>query len=52
MKSSPEYEVFNKAIDTIIRADPKAVKEAIEREHREQAKKREAKGERKRGRRE
>lgn len=41
---------FNDAMDTILRADPKAVKEAMEKESREQAKERAAKGERKRGR--
>jgi hypothetical protein len=45
-----ELDKFNDAMDTILRADPKAVKEAMEREQREQAKEREAKGERKRGR--
>lgn len=37
-------------MDRILRADPESVKEAMERESREQAKERAAKGERKRGR--
>jgi hypothetical protein len=49
MKTSPEFEQFNHAIDTILRADPKAVKEAMETEARAHAGEREAKGERKRG---
>jgi predicted GIY-YIG superfamily endonuclease len=50
MKHSHEYTAFNKAMKTILRADPAAVKEAIEREQRAKAAEREAKGERKRGR--
>jgi hypothetical protein len=50
MKSDHEFEQFDSAMDTILRADPKAVKEAMEKESREQAKERAVKGERKRGR--
>lgn len=49
-RSSREFDTFNKAMQTILRADPKAVKEAMERESQAQAAEREAKGERKRGR--
>ncbi len=45
-----DYENFNKAMDTILRADPKAVKAAMEAEQKANAKERKAKGERKRGR--
>lgn len=50
MKHSKEFDDFNSAMQTILRADPKAVKEAMEKEHRAQEQKRAAKGERKRGR--
>jgi hypothetical protein len=30
MKTSREYQTFNKAMDTILRADPKIVKAAME----------------------
>jgi len=50
MKTSREYQAFNSAMKTILRADPTAVKDAIEREKRANAAEREAKGERKRGR--
>jgi hypothetical protein len=50
MRKSREFDQFDKAMDTILRADPKAVKEAMERAQREQAKERETKGEHKRGR--
>jgi hypothetical protein len=46
-----EIDKFNAAMDTILRADPKAVKEAMEAEHKANAKSREEKGGRKRGRR-
>jgi hypothetical protein len=49
-KSNQEYNIFNDAMDKILRADPKAVKEAMEKEAQEQAKERESKGEHKRGR--
>jgi hypothetical protein len=45
-----DYENFNKAMDAILRADPKAVKEAMETEHKANAETRRAKGEHKRGR--
>ena len=37
MKTSPEYEKFSRAMDAILRADPKAVKEAMEQERRDNA---------------
>ena len=46
---NPEYESFNAAMNTILRADPKAVKDAMEAEKKANAKERKAKGERKRG---
>lgn len=49
-KSNTEFEKFNSAMVTILKADPKAVKEAMEREKQENAEIREARGERKRGR--
>lgn len=42
-KSSKEYQTFNKTMDTILRADPKAVKEEMEREKQQNAEKRKAK---------
>ena len=50
MTHNAEFDAFNEAMTTILRADPKAVKEAMEREKQENAAMREAKGERKRGR--
>lgn len=50
MRKSREYQSFNSAMKTILRADPTAVKEAMEREKQANAAEREAKGERKRGR--
>lgn len=50
MKNHSELDNFNSAMDTILRADPKAVKEAMEKEHKEQERQRAAKGEHKRGR--
>jgi hypothetical protein len=47
---NPDFEKFNSAMDAILRADPKAVKEAMETEARAHAEEREAKGEHKRGR--
>jgi hypothetical protein len=38
-----ELDNFNSAMDTILKADPKAVKEAMEAEKRENAEKRKAK---------
>jgi hypothetical protein len=43
MRSNPEFQRFNSAMDTILRADPKAVKEAMEAEKRANAEKRKAK---------
>jgi hypothetical protein len=51
MKSNPEYDNFSAAMDAILRADPKAVKEAMDAEQKANAKSREEKDERKRGRR-
>lgn len=48
--NNQEFDNFNSAMQTILRADPKAVKEAMEREKQENAAMREAKGEQKRGR--
>lgn len=50
MTHNTEFDAFNEAMTTILLADPKAVKEAMEREKRENAELRKAKGERKRGR--
>lgn len=43
MKSNPEYEKFNDAIDVILKADPKSVKEQLEAEKKANAEKRKAK---------
>lgn len=48
-KRNPEYDAFSNAMDTILRADPKAVKEAMEREKKVNEEERRAKGEHKRG---
>lgn len=48
--ANPEFDNFNSAMQTILRADPKAVKEAMEKESQAQAAERKARGERKRGR--
>jgi hypothetical protein len=45
-----EFDKFNTAMDAILRADPKAVKEEMEAEHKANAKSREEKGQKKRGR--
>ena len=45
-----ESEKFNQAMMTILRADPKAVKAAVDAEIQEHTAEREARGERKRGR--
>ncbi|HEX3986774.1 MAG TPA: hypothetical protein VHX13_09220 [Acidobacteriaceae bacterium] len=50
MRTSREYQTFNKTMDTILRADPKKVKDEMDAEIRASAKERTAKGERKRGR--
>jgi hypothetical protein len=49
-KMNLEFEQFNAAMHTILRADPKAVKEAMEAEKKANEQERQAKGERKRGR--
>jgi hypothetical protein len=43
MKTSREYQEFDDAMDTILRADPKAVKEAMEREKQENSERRKKK---------
>lgn len=43
MKKDREFEKFDNAMQIILRANPKAVKEAMEREKRENAEKRKAK---------
>jgi uncharacterized membrane protein YukC len=50
MERSKEFDDFNSAMDAILRADPKAVKESMDAEHKANAKMREEKGQRKRGR--
>jgi hypothetical protein len=50
MKINSEYDQFNAAIDTILRADPKVVKSSIDAEIRATTAERKARGERKRGR--
>ena len=50
MKTSREYQTFNNAMGTILRADPKAVKEAMEAEKRERKMEAERTGKRGRGR--
>lgn len=45
-----QMKTFNLALDAILRANPKAVKEEMEREKRENEQERETKGEKKRGR--
>lgn len=49
MKQNSELERFNNAMDTILRADPKAVKKAVDAEIKTHTAEREARGERKRG---
>jgi hypothetical protein len=43
MKTNPEYEQFNSAMDAILKADPKAVKDSMEAEKRANAEKRKTK---------
>jgi hypothetical protein len=50
MKTNSELDRFNTAMDTILRADPKAVKAAVEAEIRANTAQRQATGQRKRGR--
>lgn len=47
---NPEYEAFNSAMGTILKADPVKVKAAIDAKIQESVAEREARGERKRGR--
>jgi hypothetical protein len=50
MKSTGEYASFNRAMDTILKADPAKVKAAVDAEIQTSVAEREARGERKRGR--
>jgi hypothetical protein len=50
MKSNPEYEAFNRTMDAILRADPSVVKAAVDAEIKASTAEREAKGQRRRGR--
>lgn len=50
MKKSAEFDAFNAAMSTILKADPKAVKAAVDAEIQTHTAERKAKGERKRGR--
>jgi hypothetical protein len=50
MKTSVEYQTFNRAMSTILKADPAKVKAAVDAEIQASVAEREAKGERKRGR--
>jgi len=47
---NPEYDIFSKAMGTILKADPEAVKAAMEAEKRERAMQQELTGKRGRGR--
>lgn len=50
MPQNSAFEKFNTAMDEILRADPKAVKDAVDAEIQTNTEEREAKGQRKRGR--
>jgi hypothetical protein len=50
MKTSQEYQTFNRAMDTILKADPAKVKAEVDAEIEASKAERAAKGERKRGR--
>jgi predicted ArsR family transcriptional regulator len=50
MKENPEYRAFSNRMSTILRADPKAVKAAMEAEKQERAMEAERTGKRGRGR--
>lgn len=50
MKTSKEYDTFTDAINAVLKADPKAVKDAMEAEKRERAREAERTGKRGRGR--
>ena len=43
MRDNKEFSKFNQAMETILRADPKAVREAMQRERQENAERRKAK---------
>jgi hypothetical protein len=50
LKATPEYKHFSEAMNTILRADPKAIKAAMEAEKQERAMEAERTGKRGRGR--
>jgi len=50
MATNAEYEEFNRTMDAVLRANPKAVKDAVDAEIKASTAEREAKGQRKRGR--
>lgn len=50
MKSNSDFQVFDEAMDTILRADPKAVKAAVDADIQSHTAERDARGEQKRGR--
>ena len=50
MRTSREYQAFNRAMDTILKADPAKVKAEVDAEIEANKAEREARGERKRGR--
>ena len=50
MRTSNEYQNFNRAMDTILKADPAKVKAAVDAQVEANTAEREARGERKRGR--
>jgi hypothetical protein len=50
MKSNPEYDAFNAAMGAILKADPAQVKANVDAEIEASKREREARGERKRGR--
>jgi hypothetical protein len=50
MKSNPEYDAFNAAMDTVLKADPVKVKASVDAGIEASKREREARGERKRGR--
>jgi hypothetical protein len=50
MKNNPQYEAFSGAMNTLLRADPKQVKAAMEADKRERAEESKVTGKRGRGR--
>jgi hypothetical protein len=50
VKTNPEYDAFNSAMNTILKADPAKVKAAVDAKVQGSVAEREARGERKRGR--